>query len=98
MSTKCLRILVSVVTVASLGWLSTVERLEGAKLRTVPPVPDTTVRVSVASDGTQGDFDSSNPALSTDGTVVAFVSNATNLVPNDTNNSVDIFVRDRATN
>lgn len=38
---------------------------------------------------------SSEPATSGDGSVVAFVSAASNLVPNDTNSGVDIFVRDR---
>ncbi|MEX2193642.1 MAG: hypothetical protein WD844_00010 [Thermoleophilaceae bacterium] len=34
------------------------------------------------------------PALSTNGTVVAFISGADNLTPGDTNNQVDVFVRD----
>jgi hypothetical protein len=51
-------------------------------------------RVSVASDGADADRDSFTPALSADGQIVAFVSSATNLVPNDTNNARDIFVYD----
>ena len=35
------------------------------------------------------------PSLSADGRFVAFSSYATNLVPGDTNNVYDIFVRDR---
>jgi len=57
----------------------------------------TTERVSIASDGTQGDDESFSPAISSDGRYVAFQSDATNLVPNDTNNRSDIFVRDRQT-
>jgi WD40 repeat protein len=57
-----------------------------------------TERVSVASDGTQADSDSSYPwarALSADGRFVAFASIASNLVPGDTNGAADVFVRDR---
>jgi Tol biopolymer transport system component len=57
----------------------------------------TTQRVSVASNGTQGNNISSSPAISGDGQLVAFVSNATNLVAGDTNGVRDIFVHDRAT-
>jgi len=55
----------------------------------------TTERVSVASDGTQANGESFSPAISSDGRFVAFQSDATNLVANDTNNKSDIFVRDR---
>jgi len=54
-------------------------------------------RVSVSSLGQQADKSSSSPAISADGRFVAFVSNATNLVPGDTNNRADIFVYDRQT-
>lgn len=53
-----------------------------------------TSRVSVSTAGTAGDGDSNDPAISADGRYVAFVSAATNLVPDDTNASYDIFVRD----
>jgi len=60
-----------------------------------------TERVSVASDGTQGNGDSNNPSvfpsISADGRYVAFVSNANNLVSGDTNVSRDVFVHDRQT-
>ena len=58
-----------------------------------------TTRVSVASDGTQGNDESSIffPSISADGRFVAFGSYATNLVPDDTNRSQDIFVHDRET-
>jgi len=54
-----------------------------------------TERVSVTSDGTQGNGDSFFAAISSDGRFVAFTSEATNLVAGDTNNKADIFVRDR---
>jgi Tol biopolymer transport system component len=57
----------------------------------------TTRRVSVSSSGAQGDNISSSPAISGDGRFVAFVSNASNLAPGDTNGVRDIFVHDRAT-
>jgi Tol biopolymer transport system component len=54
----------------------------------------TTIRVSVATDGTEGDNYSHNGAgLSADGRWIAFYSYATNLVPNDTNGVTDIFIR-----
>jgi hypothetical protein len=52
----------------------------------------TTVRVSVATDGTQGDQSSTFPAISGSGKVVAFASNATNLIKNDTNERQDVFL------
>jgi hypothetical protein len=56
-----------------------------------------TSRVSIASDGSQGNGQSSGPAISADGRYVAFYSEADNLVSNDTNDSFDIFVHDRQT-
>ncbi|MCB8959948.1 MAG: PD40 domain-containing protein [Ardenticatenales bacterium] len=60
----------------------------------------TTRRISVASDGTQGNAQSGDfepPALSDDGRYIAFVSAASNLVPGDTNNVQDVFVHDQQT-
>ena len=57
----------------------------------------TTERVSVASDGTEGNGGSFNPAISADGRFVAFFSPASNLVSGDTNGWADIFVHDRDT-
>lgn len=48
-------------------------------------VAGTTTRVNLASDGTQANFMSSDPAISGSGLVVAFFSAAGNLVANDTN-------------
>ena len=53
-----------------------------------------TYRVSVSSAGVQGNANSYNPVISADGRYVAFASNASNLVPGDSNASEDIFVRD----
>ena len=57
----------------------------------------TTERVSVASDGGQGNDRSVVPAISADGRFVAFISLGDNLVPGDTNGTFDIFVHDRDT-
>jgi len=56
-----------------------------------------TTRVSVASDGTQGDRFSGGGTLTPDGRFVGFQSGATNLVPGDTNGVRDEFVHDRQT-
>jgi Tol biopolymer transport system component len=58
-----------------------------------------TTRVSVSSLGVQGNGNSSafrQPACSTDGLRVSFTSEATNLVPGDTNGWHDVFVHERA--
>ncbi len=54
-----------------------------------------TERVSVASDGTEGDLDSSGGSISDDGRYVTFISNASNFDPNDSGIYADVFVRDR---
>jgi pimeloyl-ACP methyl ester carboxylesterase len=62
---------------------------------------NSTARVSVNSGGVQGNNDSSRlfqPSISADGRYVAFESNASNLVGEDTNGTSDIFVRDTQTN
>jgi Tol biopolymer transport system component len=61
---------------------------------------NTTTRVSVDSAGNQGNGSSffGTPSLSADGRFVAFNSDASNIVPGDTNSSTDIFVRDTLTN
>jgi Tol biopolymer transport system component len=57
----------------------------------------TTTRVSVSSEGRQANGPSRAPALSGDGAIVAFRSDASNLVADDTNETGDIFVHDRRT-
>jgi hypothetical protein len=56
-----------------------------------------TERVSVDSNGVEGKGGSEDPVISSDGVIVAFWSNAANLVSGDTNASSDIFVHDRST-
>jgi hypothetical protein len=53
--------------------------------------------ISVSSSGASGNRNSFASAISGDGRYVAFTSEATNLVANDTNNSRDVFVHDRQT-
>lgn len=55
----------------------------------------TTERVSVSSEGVQGNRDSLNPSMSADGAIVAFQSDAWTLADGDTNGVQDVFVRDR---
>jgi Tol biopolymer transport system component len=64
----------------------------------------TTERVSVASDGTQGNAQSGcigygglGASFSADGRFVVFDSSASNLVPGDKNKVADVFVQDRQT-
>jgi len=56
-----------------------------------------TERVSVSSEGTQGDRASDDSIVSGNGRLVAFRSFASNLVAGDTNSDLDIFVHDRKT-
>ena len=58
---------------------------------------NTTSRVSVSTNGTQGNGASTSLSISADGRYVAFSSSASNLVPNDTNGMSDVFVHDRLT-
>ncbi|PKQ38049.1 MAG: hypothetical protein CVT59_02115, partial [Actinobacteria bacterium HGW-Actinobacteria-1] len=60
-------------------------------------VDGTTVRVSIASDGTEADYGSWDPSISDDGRYVSFTSDATNLVEGDDNGYNDVFVHDLQT-
>lgn len=80
-------IAIAATGVAVLFWASVV----GAGL--VSPGPF--LRVSLNSQEQAGDEVSINAAVSGDGRYVAFGSPSTNLVPDDTNSTYDIFVRDR---
>jgi Tol biopolymer transport system component len=63
-----------------------------------PPLrAQTTVIASVASDGTKGNLDSIDPAISPDGRYVAFASHATNLDPLDPKSLLDVYWRDLET-
>lgn len=55
-----------------------------------------TERVSVATGGRQGGAPSSHAVISDDGTLVAFLSSASDLVAHDGNGASDIFLRDLA--
>ncbi|MCC7560607.1 MAG: hypothetical protein KO318_09315 [Methanobacterium sp.] len=57
-----------------------------------------TERISVPSAGEEGDGDSYEPFISSDGRYVTFTSYASNLVENDIGEFADIFVRDRLLN
>jgi Tol biopolymer transport system component len=57
----------------------------------------TTDRVSVSTNGDQGNSNSFYPFISASGRYVAFQSFASNLVSEDTNNAMDIFVNERET-
>ena len=54
-----------------------------------------TTRVSVSSVGLQGNDHSYSPSISADGRFVSFHSYANNLVPDDSNGRLDVFVHDR---
>jgi cold shock CspA family protein len=56
-----------------------------------------TERVSVESSGNQANGHSYDSAISADGQIVAFRSEASNLVAGDTNGTWDVFVHDRST-
>lgn len=57
----------------------------------------TTIRVSLTDGGKQANGGSYSSAVTPDGRYVAFASSASNLVPGDTNNEWDLFVRDTLT-
>lgn len=56
-----------------------------------------TTRVSVSGDGREAVRSSGDPSISDDGRFVAFYSEASSLVPADTNGVTDVFVVDRDT-
>jgi Tol biopolymer transport system component len=58
-------------------------------------VAQRTTRASISSHGSEGDADSESPAISADGSHVAFHSLATDLVAGDTNAVLDVFEIDR---
>jgi len=72
--------------------------LATATLTAVPVLCQTTTRDSLSSTGVQDpNWGGDIPVISGDGRFVAFKSGGPNLVPGDTNNAADVFVRDRLT-
>lgn len=55
----------------------------------------TTTRMSITSEGTQGNGDSTGASISSAGQPIAFNSNASNLVNGDTNDSQDVLIHQR---
>lgn len=80
-----------------LGMLGFVALLLIGLWQIVAAAPGDIERVSISTGGVQGDAYSGEADVSDDGRFVVFQSEASNLVPSDTNDSVDIFVRDRHT-
>ena len=61
-------------------------------------IAGTTERVSVNSSGFEANGTSTRPAIDDAGNVIAFDSDASNLISGDTNNRMDVFVHNRTTN
>jgi Tol biopolymer transport system component len=81
------------------SWLALLACLSSlAVMPTALATAGDTVRLSVASDGGEGNgegyFGPPGPSTSVDGRFVAFDSDASNLVDDDTNNRSDVFVHD----
>ncbi|NJD57898.1 MAG: hypothetical protein FIA98_00660 [Anaerolineae bacterium] len=64
----------------------------------VSPLQAGTQRISIANNGAQAELRSKQPSISADGRYVAFTSDASNLVKDDTNGVSDVFVRDLVKN
>ena len=60
-------------------------------------IAQTTHRVSVDSNGVEGNANSFFPVISADGRFVAFDTTSSNLVPGDSNGVADVFLHDRQT-
>lgn len=56
-----------------------------------------TTRANVSSSGVEANFTCQSPAISANGRFVAFLTDADNLVPDDTNQQADTFVHDLQT-
>jgi Tol biopolymer transport system component len=88
------RIPVAMVAVAVVGSLAAstlaIADVDGSSAARIK-----TKRVSVAADGSEVGRASEMPTLNADGHVVAFASKSSRLVPGDTNQMTDVFIRDR---
>lgn len=79
------------------GLVSTVKSLTVKIDTSAPQLLPFVERISVNSSGVEGNGPSYSLLLNQDGRYAAFWSVASNLVPGDTNNEVDVFVHDRST-
>ena len=79
------------------SWVGTVAGAVAAMLAVPAAAQIVVERVSVSSTGTQGNWQSRYPAVSDGGRYIVFDSDATTMVPDDTNGQTDIFVHDRVT-
>ena len=86
----------SVATVVVAGLAAAVQVAGSTAAAAAPSVR--TERVNVSSAGVQGDASTISGELSADGRYVVFDSSASTLVPGDTNDNEDVFLRDRQTN
>ncbi len=75
--------------------LAAIAALVGVMAASASAASGGTTRVSVDSSGAESNHFSSLPSVSSDGRFVAFESEASNLVPNDTNGRRDVFIHDR---
>ena len=76
---------------------SAVAVLDGGNVAIEQDSTATTTRVSIAFDGNETNSASGSVAISSDGRYIVFQSIASNIVQNDTNNQVDIFIYDSHT-
>lgn len=88
-----MRLLSALLAVPGFAGLALAFVLTASGLSTAPAVE----RVSVASSGAQAFGSSQSASVSADGRYVAFSSDASGLVPGDTNDVRDVFVHDRVT-
>jgi Tol biopolymer transport system component len=79
------------------GIAKDIECLDESNVYELDLKTDTMSLVSRAYSGSVGFGCGANPAISSDGTKVAFISDGDNLVPNDTNQAYDVFLRDMTT-
>ena len=86
---------VSVVAVAVVWGLTRDDTEEAQRF---DPAALTTGVLTVGIDGEPANGQSWAPSISAEGRFIAFESDATNLVPDDTNDARDIFLLDRLTN
>src|SRR3954464_10790344 len=79
------------------GIAKDIECLDESNVYELDLKTDTMSLVSHPYSGSVGFGCGANPAISADGTEVAFISDGNNLVPNDTNQAYDVFLRDMTT-